>query len=92
MVTLLSLPCTATPVDLGRAGSFAAFGLRDEDVVISSGNTYIDGSVGLGPGSSLAFSGGGRITGDLYLHNGMFGTYRSPPPPQRSRAAAPTAN
>jgi hypothetical protein len=78
MVALVSVPSRAAPVDLGQAGNFAAFGLRDDGVVISSGNTYIDGNVGLGPGNSLNFSGGGKITGDIYLHNGAAGTYGGP--------------
>jgi hypothetical protein len=78
IVALFSVPGMAAPVDLGQAGNFAALGLLDDGVVISSGNTYIDGNVGLGPGNSLNFSGGGKITGDIYLHNGAAGTYGGP--------------
>lgn len=75
MVTLLSLPCTATPVDLGQAGNFAAFGLLDEDVVISSGNTTITSvdpltvvqlRQGINLNKTLTIAGG---SGDAFVFN-----------------------
>jgi choice-of-anchor A domain-containing protein len=78
LVALVALPGRAAPVDLGRAGDFVALGLRDDGVVIRSNHTYIEGNVGVGPGSALAFSGGGRVLGDIYLHDGTAGTYGGP--------------
>src|SRR6266404_4990787 len=59
--------CPNCVVTLGLAGKYAAYGSHGVDMTISSGNTVVNGDVGIGPGPScsLTFSGGGTINGDL---------------------------
>lgn len=55
----------AVSFDLGAAAGYAGLGLNGVPITISSGNTVINGSVGVGPNGSLDFSGGGQINGHI---------------------------
>lgn len=58
-------PRPAEAITLGSAAKYAVYGSKALDMTVSSGNTDVFGTVGVGPNGSLDFSGGGTIHGDL---------------------------
>jgi hypothetical protein len=57
----LETPCQA----LGPAADFAALGLENTALTMSSGNTRINGNAGIGESGVVTFSGGGIVSGVL---------------------------
>jgi hypothetical protein len=56
--------CPPCP-DLGAAGNFAALGLANTRIELSSGALSVKGNVGVSKGDSFNFSGGGHVIGQI---------------------------
>lgn len=61
----------AQNINLGAASNYSVFGLGDTSMTMSSGNTRVNGNVGLASGSHLDFSGGGIVNGGVFSDSGV---------------------
>ncbi len=70
LVACLFLPAVQAQADLisdlNFANGYAVLGLTGTAVTMSSGNTLVNGNVGVGANRSLAFSGGGHVNGTIF--------------------------
>jgi hypothetical protein len=67
-ITTLSARAAPTfeSITLGAASELVAFNMGSTTFSASNSGTLFDGNIGLGPGASTNFSGGGTVTGTLF--------------------------